>query len=121
MKRLLVAGIALALAAPLAGLEATSASAQVVTKSVTERPNGNTTVRTTRLHRDGRVTTRVKHKWARGQRVPTTYRGSRYYVDYRRYKLRAPPRGYRWVRVDNDFLLIAATTGLIASVVAASQ
>ena len=51
--------------------------------------------------------------WARGHR----YGGPRYYVnnwDY--YHLRRPPYGYRWVRADNDFLLVAVTTGLILDI-----
>ncbi|MGC1303522.1 MAG: RcnB family protein [Caulobacteraceae bacterium] len=42
-------------------------------------------------------------------------------VDYRRYRLRAPPRGYQWRRVDNNFVLAATATGLIAAVMAASN
>ncbi|MGH1560530.1 RcnB family protein [Caulobacter segnis] len=50
------------------------------------------------------------------------YRDHRYYVsDYRRYGLRQPPRGYRWQRVDNRFLLTAVATGLIASVIIANH
>lgn len=65
---------------------------------------------------------RRERRWARGQRLPAEYRGGRYYVsDWRSRHLRAPPRGYRWVRRDNDYLLVAATTGLIASVIAASR
>lgn len=48
--------------------------------------------------------------WERGHR----YGGPRYYVnnwDY--YHLRRPPYGYRWVRADNDFLLVAVATGII--------
>ncbi len=39
--------------------------------------------------------------------------------DYRRYRLSAPPRGYRWVRVDNDFLLVGVTSGIVSSIIAA--
>jgi Ni/Co efflux regulator RcnB len=49
-------------------------------------------------------------RWARGH----YYGGPRYYVnnwDY--YHLRRPPYGYRWVRSDNDFLLVAVATGII--------
>jgi Ni/Co efflux regulator RcnB len=60
-----------------------------------------------------------RRHWARGQRLPVTYyRDHRYWVDYRAHHLRAPPRGYRWVHVDNDYLLVAATTGLIAQIIA---
>jgi Ni/Co efflux regulator RcnB len=58
------------------------------------------------------------YKFARGQRVPVVYLQPRYYVeDYRVYHLAPPPRGYRWVRPENGhFLLVAATTGLIAEI-----
>lgn len=58
--------------------------------------------------------------YRRGGRVPTEYRGGRYVVtDWRVHHLRQPPRGYRWVRSDNgDFLMIAVTTGIIASILA---
>ena len=42
-------------------------------------------------------------------------------VDYRRYHLRTPPRGYEWRRVDNNYVLAAAATGLIASIIANSH
>lgn len=60
------------------------------------------------------------HRWARGERLPSTYYSDRgHYVDYRRYHLRQPPRGYQWVRVDNNnYALVALTSGLIASIIA---
>ena len=62
------------------------------------------------------------HRWARGQRIDRTYYSDRsHYVDYRAHHLRAPPRGYQWVRADNDYALVALTTGLIASIVAANN
>ena len=48
--------------------------------------------------------------WSRGERVE----------DYRTYHLSAPPRGYEWREVDGNYVLAAVTTGIIASVVAAS-
>jgi len=60
--------------------------------------------------------------WRRGQRLPSHYRSSHYYVnDYGRYGLRAPPRGHRWVRADNDYVLAAIATGLIVQVLANSN
>jgi Ni/Co efflux regulator RcnB len=38
--------------------------------------------------------------------------------DYYRYHLRPPPRGYRWVRVHDDYLLVAIATGLIFDIIA---
>ena len=58
-------------------------------------------------------------KWRKGERF--NQRNARYYqqVDYRKYRgLRAPPRGYRWVRSDNDAVLVGITSGIIASVIA---
>lgn len=57
------------------------------------------------------------HSWRRGERLPSAWRSNAYVVDYRRYGLSAPPRGYHYVRVDNDVVLTAVATGVIASVV----
>lgn len=63
-----------------------------------------------------------RHRYAKGQRLPSSYRADRYYVrDYGRYGLRAPPRGYRWQRVDDSYVLAAVATGLIASVIIANN
>jgi len=50
--------------------------------------------------------------WNRGER----YDGHRYVLDWRRHHLRQPPRGYEWVNVNGQFLLIAITTGVIADI-----
>ncbi len=54
--------------------------------------------------------------WSVGHRLPHTYYEPHYYVDYRPYGLAPPPYGYRWVRVDDDVLLVALATGLIAEI-----
>lgn len=54
--------------------------------------------------------------WRRGKRLPTAYRGSAYAVDYRAYRLSAPPRGYEYRRVGDDVVLTAIASGIIASV-----
>ena len=58
------------------------------------------------------------HKWRKGQKLNRNQR--RYVVsDWNRRGLRAPPRGYQWVRENNnsgDYLLVAAASGLIASI-----
>jgi Ni/Co efflux regulator RcnB len=42
-------------------------------------------------------------------------------INYRQHRgLKAPPRGYHWVRSGNDALLVAISTGVIASVIANS-
>jgi Ni/Co efflux regulator RcnB len=58
------------------------------------------------------------HQWVRGERLPPQYYSNRgYYVDYRAHHLRHPPYGYRWVQVDNNYVLVAAASGLIAQII----
>ncbi len=57
--------------------------------------------------------------WSYGQRMPSYYRTNAYVVnDYNRYGLRAPPRGYQYVRSGNDVVLAAVAGGLITAVIA---
>ncbi len=57
-------------------------------------------------------------RWRRGERMPDHYRTHRYVVhDYHAHRLYSPPRGHHWVRVDNDFVLTAVATGVIAAVI----
>ena len=52
----------------------------------------------------------MRHEdWDRGERI-----------DYRRYHLHAPPRGYEWREVDGNYVLAAVATGVIASVIVAA-
>ncbi|MGN6467608.1 MAG: RcnB family protein [Rhizobiaceae bacterium] len=62
-----------------------------------------------------RVVVRKSH-WQRGHRLP---HGQHYVVvkDYGRYHLRRPPVGQHWVRVDNQYLLVGVTSGIIAALV----
>lgn len=61
-------------------------------------------------------------RWARGKALPREYRRNVVRSnDYRRHGLRQPPRGYQWVRVDNQYLMIAAATGLISSIIAGAR
>lgn len=55
--------------------------------------------------------------WSRGQRLPVDYRRT-VVRDYHHYHLAAPPRGYEYVRVDNDVILTSVATGVIAAVIA---
>jgi Ni/Co efflux regulator RcnB len=59
-----------------------------------------------------------EHRWARGERLPVSYYARPYWVeDYWAWGLRAPPRGYRWVRVDGDAVLAAVATGIVLDTV----
>ena len=52
------------------------------------------------------------HGWHHGDHLPRDYwRASE--VDWHGHHLRRPPHGYHWVRVDDDFVLVALGTGLI--------
>lgn len=114
MKRLMIAATALS----ILGGSATAAFAQ---------PGYHHELRRDRRElredrRELRQDRRDARRWRQGERLPAEYRGGGYYVsDWRSHRLRPPPRGYRWVRHGDDYLLIAATTGLIASVIAASR
>ena len=69
------------------------------------------------VHVEKHVTKKVvvrKQRWVRGHALPPQYRQG-YVRDYHRYHLRAPGRGQRWVRVDNQFILINSISGMIAA------
>ena len=76
-----------------------------------DRPGRHVTVEKTITKKKVTVN---KHRWDRGQRLSAKDR--RHFIDrrdYRRHNLREPRRGERWVRVDNQYLLINAVSGLI--------
>jgi Ni/Co efflux regulator RcnB len=57
-------------------------------------------------------------EWRRGGRVPPEFRGGNYVVnDWRAYRLQPPPRGYQWVGVGGDFVLVAISTGVIVNII----
>ena len=52
--------------------------------------------------------------WSRGDRLPAAYYQRPYVIgDYRDCGLRAPPRGYQWVRVNGDAVLAGIATGVV--------
>lgn len=57
-------------------------------------------------------------EFRRGAHIPDEYRNHQYYVnDWRAHRLSPPPRGYQWVEVGGDYVLIALATGLIANLI----
>jgi Ni/Co efflux regulator RcnB len=66
---------------------------------------------------------RDRSHWSRGDRLPEHYRQNSYVAnDWQQHNLRRPPRGYHWVRNDdNDYVLAAITTGIIADIVMRDQ
>jgi Ni/Co efflux regulator RcnB len=66
---------------------------------------------------------RDRPHWSRGDRMPDQYQQDSYVAnDWRQHHLRRPPHGYHWVRNDdNDYVLAAITTGIIAEIVMRDQ
>lgn len=57
-------------------------------------------------------------EWHRGARIPAEYRDHVYVVNnWRAHRLAAPPRGYEWVQVGPDYVLVAVRTGVIAQII----
>ena len=57
-------------------------------------------------------------QWRRGDRVPTSYRAHYRNIDWRRERLREPPRGYQYVRTDRgETLLVGIATGVIMGLI----
>jgi Ni/Co efflux regulator RcnB len=77
------------------------------------------TRRQTQNHHGMSQTGRHEGWYRRGGNLPVVYRGrSNVVTDWRRDRLREPPRGYHWIRSDNgDFLLVAVTSGIIADLI----
>jgi len=57
-------------------------------------------------------------QWRRGDRIPSSYRAHYRNVDWRRERLREPPRGYQYVRTDRgETLLVGIATGVILGLI----
>ncbi|MFC5344612.1 RcnB family protein [Brevundimonas staleyi] len=57
-------------------------------------------------------------QWSYGQRLPSSYSQGYVVNNYSAYGLRAPPRGYHYVRSGNDVVLAAVAGGLVTAVIA---
>ncbi|ARF49276.1 hypothetical protein DSJ_07935 [Pantoea stewartii subsp. stewartii DC283] len=58
------------------------------------------------------------HEFRRGRPVPREYCGDRYRIDdWRERGLREPPEGQHWADIDGNYVLIAAATGIITSLI----
>lgn len=57
------------------------------------------------------------HDFRKGQPAPERYRGNDYRInDWNDRGLPAPPRGQHWSYIDGNYVLIAAATGIITSI-----
>ena len=103
-------------------IAATMPSATTI--AISARPNASTTATSARPSASiapppitARLATSTVTGTA-GDRLPPAYRADRYRItNYSYYRLPPPPRGYYYTRVDNDVILTAAATGVIASVI----
>lgn len=101
MKKFTTALIAAALLAP------TLSAAPALARDDHRPQHGHTVVKKKVTYKAFRKGDRFDRRYARNYQV----------VDYHRYRnLKAPPRGYHYVRSGNDVLLVALTSGVVASV-----
>jgi Ni/Co efflux regulator RcnB len=56
------------------------------------------------------------YRWRRGQQMGYNDWQRAERIDYRQAHLRKPPRGYEWRRYNDQYVLAAVATGLIASI-----
>ncbi|WP_042299687.1 RcnB family protein [Paraburkholderia kururiensis] len=55
--------------------------------------------------------------WRKGDRLPPEYRDRQYVIDdWRAYRLGPPPRGYTWIGVGGDYLLVQISSGIVLRV-----
>jgi Ni/Co efflux regulator RcnB len=85
------------------------------------RTMGNRDARDWERYREGRYYYGARGpEWRRGAHIPREYMGRQYWVeDWRAHRLAPPPRGYQWVQVGNDYVLVALATGIIAQLLLA--
>ncbi|AIO34325.1 RcnB family protein [Burkholderia pseudomultivorans] len=58
-----------------------------------------------------------RREWHKGDRLPSEFRDRQYVVDdWRGYHLSPPPRGYHWVGVGGDYLLVQIGSGVVLRV-----
>ncbi len=64
--------------------------------------------------------TQAPRRHKKGEHLAKGKRGQR--IDnYSHYGLNKPPKGHQWRKVDNDYVLIAIATGVIANVITADR
>ncbi|KQS04932.1 hypothetical protein ASG11_12290 [Sphingomonas sp. Leaf357] len=114
MKKIILAALAATVAiSPLAATVAEAQQYQQRRDTTIVKRNGNVVQRTVT-----RQAAPQYRNWRKGERFDRRYAQNYRQIDYRQYRgLRAPPRGYHYVRSGNDAVLVGITSGLIAAVV----
>ncbi|TPG09665.1 hypothetical protein EAH84_13515 [Sphingomonas oligophenolica] len=108
---------------PLAVSAADAAPQHRQTTTVKYKNNGRKVVTTRTVQRQSpyrqpQVLNNQYRNWRKGERFDRRYAQNYHVIDYHRYRgLRAPPRGYHYVRSGNDAVLVGITSGLIAAVI----
>jgi Ni/Co efflux regulator RcnB len=75
-----------------------------------------------RYQSQGNNEVRDNPHWSRGDRLSDEYRGNSHVVqDWKGNHLRQPPRGYHWVQANNQYVLAAVATGVIADIIMGNQ
>jgi Ni/Co efflux regulator RcnB len=68
-------------------------------------------------HDNGKHKGWEKQAFRRGDRLPERYETREYYItDYERYHLRRPDSGYRWVRADDQFIMVNIGNSVIVDI-----
>ncbi|AXF21274.1 hypothetical protein CUJ89_12810 [Burkholderia pyrrocinia] len=58
-----------------------------------------------------------RRDWHKGDRLPNEFRDRQYVIDdWRGYHLSQPPRGYHWVGVGGDHLLVQIGSGIVLQI-----
>jgi len=119
MKKFILSAIAASMiASPMVASEASAQGyPQQRHETVVRHQPGRTVVVNRTVVRNDRP--QYRNDWRRGERFD--YRRARNYQvinNYRGYRLKAPPRGYHYVRSGNDAVLVGITSGIIAGIIA---
>ncbi|MEO8375990.1 MAG: RcnB family protein [Sphingomonas bacterium] len=119
MKKFILTAIAASMiASPMVATEASAQGyPQQRHETVVRHQPGRTVVVDRKITRNHGP--QYRNDWRRGERFD--YRRARNYQvlnNYRGYRLKAPPRGYHYVRSGNDAVLIGITSGIIAGIFA---
>lgn len=58
-----------------------------------------------------------QHRFQKGERLPEEYRHRHYTVEnWREHRLSAPPRGYHWVQVGGEYVLVSNSSNIILQI-----
>jgi Ni/Co efflux regulator RcnB len=73
-------------------------------------------------NRQGSNEVRDNPHFSRGDRLSSEYRDNSHVVsDWKGNHLRQPPRGYHWVQANNQYVLAAVASGVIADIIMSNQ